>query len=176
MHYESITQQELSDRSKIKRSLISKLLGDAPPKTLSEELLNSLCNCWSEKRAGLIVLEAHLKDEIERSGRSLDEIQPQITGQSLSPILDRDLATIQSFLDKDNDLKSVISMTAETVRQLDKTKKGSEFTQRSSSTTSPSVRRDIPASNSKETERTVEDVWEEIQARKEAEEGSKGRT
>lgn len=96
-------------------------------KGIPDKLLIALCSSWDDRRTGLLILEAHLKDEIERAGCSLDEIQPQITGEVRNPALDSDIAAIQSYLSKDNDFRSFIAMTADSVRKLEVNSK-MEFT------------------------------------------------
>lgn len=65
-----------------------------------ESLLKFTTN-WDDLDSGLKVLEAYLKDEIERCGYSLDQITPSIVVDS-KPVqkstLDGDLKVIQRFM------------------------------------------------------------------------------
>ena len=65
----------------------------------STETLKKLLNEWDNEEFGIKILNADLKDEIERVGCNLDVIEPVIKGrQSPSPTLDEDLKIVAEFL------------------------------------------------------------------------------
>ena len=71
----------------------------------SLDTLKAATSNWFDRESGLRVLEAYIKDEIERCGYSLDEIAPVIDrkvvlSESESPTLDADLQTVQQFMNK----------------------------------------------------------------------------
>ena len=111
----SITQTELSKMSGVRQSDISKLFNGLI-KRVSHDTLNALCNCWEDPMTGLRILSAHLEDEVELSGRSLDEIEPVIKGNSPAPELDTDLKLLQEFLYAEPDLRGAIHLLADTAR------------------------------------------------------------
>lgn len=67
----------------------------------AQDSLSKFTTNWDDLESGLKVLEAYLKDEIERCGYSLDQITPIITANS-KPVqkstLDGDLKIIQRFM------------------------------------------------------------------------------
>ena len=65
---------------------------------------------------GLRILEAYIKDEIERVGESLDNIQPLIKSADATPQLDSDLDIIEAFIHNAPKLRDAIHMTADLLR------------------------------------------------------------
>lgn len=52
----------------------------------------AVATCWNDPNTGLIILRAQLEDEIERAGRSVDEIAPVMIGAEADPLLEENLA------------------------------------------------------------------------------------
>ncbi|MBC2594923.1 hypothetical protein H5P28_11710 [Ruficoccus amylovorans] len=72
-----------------------------------QKILTALCTGWPSKETGVAIMEAHLKDEILRGGRSLDEFTLG-AGPAVSDPIDEHLAAIQRMFAKDPDLRSLI--------------------------------------------------------------------
>ena len=84
------------------------------------ETLKKLVHGWSVHSRGLRILEAYLKDEIERVGESLDSIQPLIKSDAATPQIDNDLDVIEAFISRAPKLRNAIHMTADLLRsQMD---------------------------------------------------------
>lgn len=67
----------------------------------STETLKKLLNEWDNDEFGVKILNAYLKDEIERVGCNLDVIEPIIKGgHPQSSTLDADLKIIAEFLQR----------------------------------------------------------------------------
>lgn len=67
----------------------------------STETLKKLLNEWDNEEFGVKILNAYLKDEIERVGCNLDVIEPIIKGRlSATSTLDDDLKIVVEFLQR----------------------------------------------------------------------------
>ena len=64
------------------------------------DTLKKLTNGWKNPESGLKILIAHLKDEIEAAGYSLDaiHISPQRNPSNTDTTLDDDLRTVQEYM------------------------------------------------------------------------------
>ena len=62
------------------------------------ETLKKLISGWPRPELGLKILAAHLKDEIERAGVSLDTIEPVIKSEKPSLSTDKYLKVIAAFM------------------------------------------------------------------------------
>jgi len=86
--------------------------------TPSDELLRKMCDAknWNDPFRGLLVLEARLRDVIEASGHTLEEIYPCIASEE-SKGISQDLIDINNYMRRNPDLYRMISMMADSVRQ-----------------------------------------------------------
>lgn len=66
----------------------------------STETLKKLLNEWDNDEFGVKILNAYLKDEIERVGCNLDVIEPIIKGRHSTSTLDDDLKIVAEFLQR----------------------------------------------------------------------------
>ncbi len=64
------------------------------------ETLKKLATAWSDKTNGLNIIAAHLKDEVEAAGLSVDaiKISTDPNASNSSSALDDDLNTVQQFM------------------------------------------------------------------------------
>lgn len=81
-------------------------LGNSMPTNLKNgirpniDTLKKLTNGWKNPESGIKILIAHLKDEIEAAGYSLDaiHISPQRNPSNTDTTLDDDLRTVQEYM------------------------------------------------------------------------------
>ncbi len=67
----------------------------------SVDTLKKISVNWSSKEIGLKILVAHLKDEIERAGCSIDDFVLGVKGdKKQESTLDEDLKTVQQFMNR----------------------------------------------------------------------------
>ena len=83
------------------------------------ETLQKLCTCWSTENRGIRIIQAYLKDEIERIGLTLDQIQPLVTSESRAPQLDEELKTIGKLAEYVPNLREAIHVIANLLKLTD---------------------------------------------------------
>lgn len=119
---ETKRQADFAELAGVPAQTISRVMkGQAP----SDELLRKMCDAknWRDPFRGLLVLEARLRDVIEASGHSLEEIYPCITSEE-SKGISQDLTDINNYMRRNPDLYRMISMMADSVRQATAPKSG----------------------------------------------------
>lgn len=85
----------------------------------STETLKKLLNDWDNDEFGVKILNAYLKDEIERVGCNLDVIEPIIKGGKQPSTLDDDLKIVAEFLQK-RPVRDSIHMLSQILKSLPK--------------------------------------------------------
>lgn len=103
-----IEQQDLVSVLGLSQGTISKLIRGAY-KVLPEETLRALCTRWPDKQTGLEILEAYLKDEVIRAGRSLDEVDISIGEPVEDFAFDMHLQAIRHVIMREPDMRRVIA-------------------------------------------------------------------
>lgn len=86
----------------------------------NDALLKAMCTNWPDRQTVLSIAKAHLEDEIERLGVSIDEITPIITGVQADPNLEEDLALIKSESPRNTDLRELLGYFAGLIREKHK--------------------------------------------------------
>lgn len=99
-------QSDVADMLGLSQAYVSKIINGSAGKP-DDDILRALCTRWPDKETGLHIMKAHLKDEILRGGRSLDEIDIALRGTVSDPI-DEHLGAIQRMLQRDPDLRNLI--------------------------------------------------------------------
>lgn len=95
---EGIAPYVWAERNNLGNSMPSYLKNGTRPNI---ETLKKLTTCWSDSDSGTNILIAHLKDEIESAGSSLDEISISKSGEKAEKYtLADDLKTVQLFMNK----------------------------------------------------------------------------
>lgn len=101
-----MNQSQASELLGFSTGYVSKLIAGKAGKP-DDDILCTLCTRWPDKETGLHIMQAHLKDEILRGGRSLDELDIILRGTVSDPI-DEHLSAIQRMLKRDPDLRNLI--------------------------------------------------------------------
>ena len=110
---EGFTLTQWAEKSGLSKAMPTDLKKGVRP---GPETLKKLVHGWSVHSRGLRILEAYLKDEIERVGESLDSIQPLIKSDAATPQIDNDLDVIEAFISRAPKLRNAIHMTADLLR------------------------------------------------------------
>ncbi|MDX8416092.1 hypothetical protein [Intestinicryptomonas porci] len=85
----------------------------------STETLKKLLNEWDNDEFGVKILNAYLKDEIERVGCNLDVIEPIIKGRHSTSTLDDDLKIVAEFLQR-RPMRESIHMLSQILKSVPK--------------------------------------------------------
>ena len=85
----------------------------------STETLKKLLNEWVNDEFGVKILNAYLKDEIERVGCNLDVIEPIIKGRHSTSTLDDDLKIVAEFLQR-RPMRESIHMLSQILKSVPK--------------------------------------------------------
>ena len=85
----------------------------------STETLKKLLNEWDNDEFGVKILNAYLKDEIERVGCNLDVIEPIIKGKHSTSTLDDDLKIVAEFLQR-RPMRESIHMLSQILKSVPK--------------------------------------------------------
>lgn len=85
----------------------------------STETLKKLLNDWDNDEFGVKILNAYLKDEIERVGCNLDVIEPIIKGKHSTSTLDDDLKIVAEFLQR-RPMRESIHMLSQILKSVPK--------------------------------------------------------
>lgn len=96
----------------ISPSTLSKLI--STDRRIDEKTLRKLCDRKNKFEGSLHVLLAHLRDEIDRAGRS--QLEVKITSQVMDA--DDDIALLESHSRDDIELKAIIHDLAQLVRSI----------------------------------------------------------
>lgn len=83
------------------------------------DTLQKLCSSWSTENRGIRIIQAYLKDEIERVGLTLDQIQPLIASENCAPQLDEELKTIGKLAEYVPNLREAIHVIANLLKLTD---------------------------------------------------------
>ncbi|MBO5849691.1 MAG: hypothetical protein J6Q47_00230 [Paludibacteraceae bacterium] len=95
---EGIAPSVWAEKNGIGNSMPTNLKNGVRP---SIDTLKKMVSCWSDSDSGINILIAHLKDEIESAGSSLDEISISKSGEKHDNYtLADDLKTVQLFMNK----------------------------------------------------------------------------
>ena len=111
----------------ISPSTLSRLISD--DRRVDEETLRKLCHANPREAAGLRLLIAHLRDEIERAGRKQTEIKISTPGASAD---DDDILLLQEDIRTDRNLRAIIHDLAQMARAIRRKKARHEYPERPS--------------------------------------------
>lgn len=76
------------------------------------DTLRKMANGWDDPKLGIKIIQAYLKDEIDRIGISVDDIEPVLKSESPSPHIDQDLKTLHAFMQEIPNLREGIHLVA----------------------------------------------------------------
>lgn len=76
------------------------------------DTLRKMASGWSSPESSLKIVQAYLKDELERIGVSLDDIEPVLKSAAPSPHIDADLQTLHKFMQEIPNLREGIHVVA----------------------------------------------------------------
>jgi|GEM_PF-4141238 len=89
------------------------------------ETLKALTYAWSIPEYGIRIFCAYIKDEIERVGLSLDNLELVLKSEKVNPALDDDLRTLENFMSDNATMREAIHSLAALCRVSKKQSKES---------------------------------------------------
>ena len=88
----------------------------------SIETLRKLATCWSVEEKGARIIQAYMKDELERIGLSLDIIQPTMISENADPTINDALRTIENHTADIPNLREALILIANLFKYSDSQK------------------------------------------------------
>lgn len=82
LQHSGLGYRDFAKKARLSSGTLGKFVGGRPP---SPELLKKLCNSWPHPEAGVAILAAHLRDEVNRAGIAQGRIEvevPKIPGDT----------------------------------------------------------------------------------------------
>lgn len=115
---EGYSPSSWAEQNGLSASTISNLKNGVRP---SQDTLSKLTGFWKGRKTATLLFRAYLKDEIERTGFSLDEIEPVIKGEAPDTDLASALRKIEYFMKRLPNLREAMLEMASLLELAEKT-------------------------------------------------------